>query len=109
MFLPHSTEFMSFKEELWVFLSTMTTSSPHMLLQGHQWLYLHWDMRHESSDPDPLTQHTAHLTPTTHSPTCSTSDAYHPMYHPGHEDVLWIVARTYCCQAQEAQALLLLR
>jgi hypothetical protein len=100
---------MSFKVELWVFLCTMTTSSPHMLLQGHQWLYLLWGLGPESGDPDPMTQHTAHLTPTTHSSMHHTTDACRPMYHPGQEDVLWIVAGTYCCQAQESQALLLLR
>jgi hypothetical protein len=46
---------MSFKAELWVFLYTTTTSSLHMLLQGHQWLYLLWDLGPEPSDPISVT------------------------------------------------------
>jgi hypothetical protein len=53
---------MSFKVELWDFF-TKTTSSLHLLLQGHPWLCFLQGLWPNPSKPDPMTQHTAHLTP----------------------------------------------
>jgi hypothetical protein len=40
LFLPRSTEFMTFKGDFCDFLYTKTTSSLCLLLQGHPWLYI---------------------------------------------------------------------
>jgi hypothetical protein len=58
LYLPLSTQFMSFKVELCDFLCTKTTSSSCVLLQGSPWLCFPWGLGpdpRDPSDPDLVT------------------------------------------------------
>jgi hypothetical protein len=55
LFLPHSTQFISFKAELCSFLCTTITRSPRVLLQSRPWLSFLRCLEPDHSNPDPVT------------------------------------------------------